>query len=96
MAHAGKDDALCGFYKRKIAVRHHRLRAQMAQRLEHRGEIAGFVIDHRYAHHNNPLVDGSILPSCLSREQATRSARAKALKMASILWWLERPYIVFT
>ncbi len=85
MAHAGKHDALRGFYEREIAVRDDRLRAQMAQRLEHGGEIARLVIDHGYAHHNNPLVEGSISPSCLSREQATRSARAKALKMASIL-----------
>ena len=85
MAYAGQHDALRGFDKRKIAVGHHRFRAQMAQRLEHRGQIARFVIDDGYAHHNNPLVEGSISPSCLSREQATRSARAKALKMASIL-----------
>ena len=69
----------------KIAVGHLDLRAEMAQRLEHRGEIAGFVIDDGYAHQSSPLVEGSISPSCLSREQATRRARAKALKMASIL-----------
>ena len=85
MAYAGQHDALRGFDEREIAVRHHRLRAQVAQRLEHRSQIARLVIDHRYAHHSNPFVEGSISPSCLSREQATRSARAKALKMASIL-----------
>src|SRR5271157_1150231 len=96
VAYSGKHDALGRFDKRKIAVGHHRLRAQMAQGLEDRGEVARLIIDHGYVHHNNPLVEGSILPNCLSREQATRSARAKALKMASILWWLERPYIVLT
>ena len=41
--------------------------------------------------HSSPLVLGSMRASCLSREQATRKARAKPLNSASILWWLERP-----
>jgi hypothetical protein len=39
----------------------------------------------RRRRHSRPFVDGSISPSCLSRLHATRSARANALKMASIL-----------
>ena len=48
------------------------------------GQIAGLVVDD--CDHSSPFVLGSISPSCLSREQATRSARANALKSASILW----------
>src|SRR6185437_6866282 len=69
------------------------IRTDGRQRLHHRCKISGLVIDDR--DHSNPLVDGSILPSCLSREQATRTARANALNRASTLWWFERPYIVF-
>src|SRR5579875_131945 len=47
-------------------------------------------------HHSSPLVLGRRSRIRSSREQAPRMARAKALKMASILWWLERPYMVFT
>ncbi len=85
MAHARQHHALRCFNGRKVAVRHLSLRAQMTQRLQHRGQVARLVIDHGYAHHNSPFVEGSIPASCLSREQATRKARAKALKMASIL-----------
>jgi len=85
VAYTRKHKAPGGFDERKVSVRYHSLCAQMVKRLEHRGQVAGFVVDHRYAHHNNPLVEGSIFPSCLSLEQATRRARAKALKMASIL-----------
>jgi len=35
--------------------------------------------------HNSPFVLGSISPSCWSRLHPTRSARANALKIASIL-----------
>src|SRR6185437_1719987 len=63
--------------------------AQMLKSLFDRANIAGSIIDNR--DHRSPLVLGSILANCLSREQATRTARAKALNRASILWWLERP-----
>ncbi len=75
-----------GFDGRKVGIGYFRLRAEMTQGLDHRGKITRLVIDDGYAHQSNPLVLGNISPSCLSREQATRRARAKALKMASILW----------
>src|SRR5271166_7136340 len=86
MTHSRQHNALGCFDKSDVAVGHFSFSAQMAQRFEHRGEIAGFVINHRYAHQRSPFVEGSIFPNCLSCEQATRSARAKALNMASILW----------
>src|SRR6185312_11998581 len=69
------------------------VRPDSSQRLHYGSEVSGFVIND--GDHSSPLVEGSILPSCLSREHATRSARANALNSTSILWWLERPYIVF-
>jgi len=63
--------------------------AKRCEGLHHRSQIAGLVVDD--CDHNKPLVLGSISPSCLSREQATRRARANALNSASILWWLDRP-----
>ncbi len=68
------------------AIGNLRLCAEMVQGFEHGGEVAGLVVDDGDTHQSRPFVDGSIAPSCLSREQATRRARAKALKMASILW----------
>ena len=65
------------------------LGAERGERLADRGEISGAVVDER--DHNSPFVLGSIRANRLSCEQATRSARANALKTASILWWLERP-----
>ena len=66
----------------------------------HRGQVAGAVVDERdhssSIAHSSPFVLGSIRASRLSFAQATRSARANALNTASILWWLERPYITFT
>src|SRR5208337_1597230 len=96
VAHAWEHDALGRFNRCNVSVRYLNLRAEITERLKNRGEIARFVVDDGYAHYNSPFVEGSMSPSCLSREQATRRARAKALKMASILWWLERPYMIFT
>src|ERR1035438_8776714 len=42
--------------------------------------------------HKRPFVDGSWSFRRASLEQANFMARAKHLKMASSLWWLERPY----
>ena len=53
------------------------------ERLPHRREIPGLVVDER--DHNNPFVLGSIFASRLSFAHATRSARANALNTASIL-----------
>ena len=58
--------------------------AEDAQRLADRGEVAGAVVDQR--NHSSPLVLGSIFASLRSLAHATRSARANALKQASILW----------
>src|SRR5690349_10644317 len=63
--------------------------AQMLKSLFDRASIAGSRLDNRG--HRRRLVLGSILANCVSREQATRPARAKAWNRASILWWLERP-----
>jgi hypothetical protein len=41
--------------------------------------------------HKRPFVDGSWSFNRASLEQAYFMARAKHLKMASSLWWLERP-----
>src|SRR5262249_48206148 len=57
--------------------------AKMIQCLLDRADIARAVVDN--GNHNSPLVLGNIRASCLSREQATRKARAKALKRDSIL-----------
>ena len=45
VAHAGKNDALGRLDQRQIAVGHDRLGAEMLERLEHRGQVAGFVVD---------------------------------------------------
>ena len=58
------------------------LGANRGERLAHGREIAGLVIDER--NHSSPLVLGSMRASCLSFEQATRSARANALNTASM------------
>ena len=62
----------------------HELRAECRKRLPHRREIAGAVVEQR--DHSSPFVLGSIFASRRSLAQATRSARANALKHASILW----------
>src|ERR1700722_3432224 len=69
--------------------RHHNISAEMVESFFNRIQIARAVIHD--SDHRSPLVLGNIRPSRRSREQATRSARAKALNSASILWWLERP-----
>src|SRR5262249_53102792 len=89
--HAGKDDLVGALHSFGI-VGCQSVGTNCGQCLHHGREIAGLVIDD--GDHKSPFVLGSILPSCLSREQATRKARAKALKRASTLWWLERPYMV--
>ena len=59
------------------------LRAKILQRLDDASEIPRLVINHGY--HSKPFVLGSISRIRSSREQAPRSARANALKIASIL-----------
>ena len=79
--------------RRKPAAVAHQLvlAAQFRQRVLDRPQIAGAVIEDR--DHSSPLVEGNWFFNRVSREQAYRIALAKHLKMASILWWLERPYI---
>ena len=52
------------------------------KRLAHRREVAGAVVDER--DHSSPFVLGSIFARRASCAQATRSARANALKTASM------------
>src|ERR1019366_981007 len=68
---------------------------QPVERLFHRNQVPGAVIDNRN-HHSTPLVLGKSRAMRRSRQQAARNARANALKSASILWWLDRPYSVRT
>ena len=58
VANAGQHDALCGFNQSKVAIGDDRLRAEMAQGLEHRGQIARFVVDDGYAHHKQSFGRG--------------------------------------
>ena len=59
------------------------LAADLGQRVLHRAQIAGAVIEDR--DHSSPLVDGNWSFSRASFEQAYFMARAKHLKIASIL-----------
>ena len=57
---------------------HHNVSSQVVKRLLYRIQVARAIIHDR--DHRSPLVLGSILPKRRSREQATRRARANALK----------------
>ena len=63
--------------------------ADFGERVFDRTQVAGAVIQDR--DHSSPFVEGNWPRSRRSVEHAYFSARAKHLKMASILWWLERP-----
>src|SRR5580765_6002370 len=93
MSHARDDDA-ARLAKRIRSFRHEHVGANRRQRLLDGRQVSGPVIDQR--DHRRPLVLGSMRASRLSFAHATRSARANALKTASILWWLERPYRTLT
>src|SRR5262249_4705244 len=87
-ADAGQDHAVGGAYLGGLAadLRRH---PHMLQRLLDRAQIAHPVVEDRdpRAHWLSvPLVDGTPVSSG-SIETATRSARAKALNEASIMWW---------
>src|SRR5262249_3224636 len=88
VADAGNDHRIS---RRELVwpIRGEERRVDGGERLSHRGEIAGPVVDQR--DHSSPFVLASIGPSRWSFAQATRSARPKALNTASILWWFERP-----
>ena len=64
-------------------VSHEDFCAEMVERLLHGIQIARSVIHD--GNHKSPFVLGSMRARRRSREHATRSARAKALKRASIL-----------
>ena len=82
VAHSRNDPLLrasCGVR----VTRYDAVAPEMLQRIHHRGQISRAIIDNR--NHSSPFVLGSIRPSCLSFEHATRSALANALNSASIL-----------
>ena len=60
-----------------------RLHAEIAKRFRYRRQVASSIIYD--GDHSNPLVLGSTRAKRLSFEHANRSARANALKLASIL-----------
>ena len=79
-----------GAHRGRVAGHHHP-RPHLAQRVLHRAQVAGAVVDQRDGAgcaHSTPLVDGSAVPS---RTVAARRARATALKVASTTWWRLRP-----
>src|SRR5690606_30431024 len=87
-----RQDHPVGAFQAGGAVDHLRLHAQAFQRVADRAEVgaAGIDDDDAFAGraHSTPLVDGRASPS---RRMAWRSARASALKLASILWWSLSP-----
>ena len=88
-ADAGQDHAVGGAHR--VGVGGDRRRdADVLERLLDRAQVAHPVVedrDPRVAHSLSvPLVEGTPLSSG-SIETATRRARAKALKQASIMWW---------
>src|ERR1039458_792990 len=89
MSHSWQYD-LVRRYQRFRVVRNHNFSTELVERLLHGIEVAGAVIHD--GDHSSPLVLGSMRPRRRAREHASRRARAKALKSASILWWLDRPY----
>src|SRR4051794_34528162 len=66
--------------------RDHGLRAHVRQRLLHAAAVAHAVVGDRDHEFSVPFVDGTPVSSG-SIETAARSARANALKQASIMWW---------
>src|SRR5262245_54683213 len=89
-----RDDDAARLAKRIRSFRHEHVGADRRQRLLDGRQVSGLVIDQR--DHSRPFVLGSMRASRLSFAHATRSARPNALKTASILWWLERPYRTLT
>src|SRR3546814_10561643 len=72
------------------------------KRVGDRAEIASAIIDdrdlfsHQSAPPSVPLVEGTLSALRGSISTAVRSARAVALKMLSMMWWLLRPWSVST
>src|SRR6516162_4812550 len=73
---------------------HLELGSNRGEGIRHRPQVPSTIIED--ADHRRPLVDGSWRRRRRSLEHAYFSPRAKHLKMASILWWLERPSTTFT
>ena len=89
MADSGEDDL--GRLAQAGGVAHQRVAgADLVQCVLHGAQVTGAVIEN--GDHNSPFVEGNWPRRRLSVEQAYFIARAKHLKMASILWWFERPY----
>src|ERR1035437_4587345 len=89
MAHSGEND----FGSSREAggvVDNGVVAAQFAKGVLHAAQIARALIED--GNHKSSLVEGSCPLRRASLEQANFMARAKHLKMASSLWWLERPY----
>ncbi len=85
---ARQDDAVGGAHLGGV-VADRRRRADVLQRLLDRAQVAHPVIEDRDPGRHSlsvPFVEGTPLSSG-SIETATRRARAKALKLASIMWW---------
>src|SRR5215470_4252678 len=82
VSHSRKDELVRTAHKLGV-VRNDGVHMQMIECFLHGRQIAGLVIDD--GDHSNPFVLGNILASRLSREQAKRNARAKALNSASSL-----------
>ena len=84
-ADAGQDHAVGGA-DRVVVARDHRARADVLERLLDAAPVAHPVVDDRDHASSVPLVDGTPV-SRGSTATAARSARANALKHASIMWW---------
>ena len=79
---AGNDNGTCADGVGNVTDETH-VRTDGLEGLDDRRQISGTVVDERDAH-SRPFVDGNVRDSRLSFEQATRSARANALNVASI------------
>src|SRR6185437_6814514 len=86
-----RQDHAVGIAHDVVVCGHNRIRPDPRQCLLDRAKVAHAVVEDRDSrplriHHRTPLVDG-IPCSESSIDTASRSARANALKHASILWW---------
>lgn len=82
VAHAGHDDAV-GAAEFAGDRRRPHVGADRGQGLADRRQVAGAIVNQ--CNHSKPFVLGKVRDRRLSFEHATRSARANALKHASIL-----------
>ena len=81
--------------ERRVRGHHHLgpgIPAHQLERLFRRMQVAAVIVDQRDPHHSAPLVEGRTPAIRGSGSTASRSARATALKAASAIWWLLRPW----